>query len=287
MDIRFLALLLVFVMPTIPAVQSTAESGTFLAASVKHSSGQPLPENNPALYAKQGTLRDFIQVAFHLQTYQVEGPAWMGEDRFDVEARLIPGATENEKRAMLKNLLLERFKLVVHHENRVMSVYELVRADRPLALTPHTAESTEDKGVEDLMHRKFDLDSNGYPVLPQGLVRLKTRVNGQWVTIMRGPDTMARLAARLVPDVGKPVVDRTALAGEYDFSFHWASEFDSSSQSGRLRNEVGPSVRESDSASGPTLFQAIEKQLGLKLKPGRDAVDVLFVDRAERDPLQN
>jgi uncharacterized protein (TIGR03435 family) len=85
-------------------------------------------------------------------------------------------------------------------------------------------------------------------------------------------ESMAGFAARLSGQLGLPVVDATHLTGRYDFVLHWVAE--------------GPGYPTGDQA-GPTIFTALEDQLGLRLRKGKARVNVLVVDRLEKTPTEN
>jgi uncharacterized protein (TIGR03435 family) len=155
-------------------------------------------------------------------------------------------------RSMLRSLLAERFQLSVHHEERELPIYALVVARRTAVLGPRL--------------RKVDVDcaalrasARTVPPAPNqaacgGFRRLgPDRVTGHAVS-------MAMIAKHLSGTEGRSVVDRTDLAGVFDMDLQWSP----------------------DEVSGPSIFTALQEQLGLKFEPSRDRVEVLVIDRAER-----
>jgi uncharacterized protein (TIGR03435 family) len=195
----------------------------------------------------------------------VGGPAWMNTDRFDVNARGNGDGSPAEIRRMLRALLVERFKLVVHTETRLMPVYELtlVRADgRGPRLRESDAKCTEEA-------RNFLPD--GRPGFPPacGDYRLGARA-----LTARGM-TMGRLARVLRGRVGRPVLDGTGLTTAYDLEIEWSSDL------GLLQAPPGAAGANELTPDGVSLFTALQEQLGLRLQATRGKVDVIVVDRAE------
>jgi uncharacterized protein (TIGR03435 family) len=130
------------------AHSASAENKAFEVASVKHNkSGQYTASGNEdagRLVYGNRSLMSYIMQAFQLLGYQVSGPAWLDSERYDISAIKPPGASDEQVRIMLQNLLVERFKLVLHREQKEMSVYALVvgnggrSSSRPIRPRPHT-----------------------------------------------------------------------------------------------------------------------------------------------------
>ena len=215
-------------------------------------------------YAANGvTLQRLIQIAYHVPDAQVSGDRdLLNKMKFDIEAKLDPSFAsamhqqnaggkpfDDLNQAMLKSLLADRFKLAAHWETRLMPAYDLLPAESGPKLQP--------AGEQARSVMKFDhgeLNSSGTP-----LELLTTQ-----------------LSARL----GLPVVDKTGLKGNYAFSLHWTpdkSEYEHLEQSGEW---VAPEPV--SSSSGPSLSTALEEQLGLKLQPQTEPVQVLVIDHAEQ-----
>src|SRR5580700_4776117 len=93
--------------------------------------------------AENFSLANLISAAYDLKRYQYSGPAWMDDTRFDVVAKLPGGATKEQFRVMLQNLLADSFKLAIHHEKKEMQVYELVIAKNGLKLKESVPEPTD------------------------------------------------------------------------------------------------------------------------------------------------
>ena len=202
------------------------------------------------------TVKLMIAAAYDLNSKTISGgPAWMNDDHYDIDA-VTPGAvrpTHDEQMAMLRGLLSERFGLKFHREQKEFSIYALEIARGGPKLRPPAAPDVPPAvgpGV----------------VYPQHLA-----LPGRNATL----GELASLLQRAIMD--RPVVDRTGLTGRYDFDLDWAP--DETQVGGEL-----PKVPV-DAPAAP-LFEAIQKQLGLKLEATRGQVAALVVDAVKR-PMAN
>jgi uncharacterized protein (TIGR03435 family) len=226
------------------------------------------------------TLRMLIRQAFNVQEFQiVGGPDWLGSDRFDVVAKAPEGEfTADIMRPMLQSLLVERFKLAFHRENRDMAVYALMKARPDGKLGPNLSAAAVDCTA--IMRGRR---GGGPPPAPPQ--------PGQKVEcgFMIGPGRMnaggmplTNLAQTLSPMVGRIVLDKTELTGNYDFELTYSLEGLGSAFPGGggppLVNGAPPPV----DPNNPTIFTALQEQLGLKLDSQRGPVDVVVIDRVEQ-----
>lgn len=203
---------------------------------------------------------------------QLRRPAWMDKIQFDVVANVPPGATAEQFRKMLQNLLLQRFRIQAHHEKRVEAVYELTVAKNGPKLKPAAEGSGTDDFVPGSNFRRTDRDN--FPTLPPG------RPNSACAHLPEGSYctfrmvTMGMLVQRLsLPPFGdRPVVDKTGLAGKYDFTLYYSAV-----------SNAPPSPEN----NAPGIEHAVEEQLGLKLAPSKAAIDVLVIDKAGKVPTDN
>ena len=200
------------------------------------------------------TLVELLTMAYHLDKRQVAGgPAWVSSDTYDLVA-----VAENDDvlkengRAMFQKLLTERFQLRFHWEQREMPVYVLTVAKGGPKLTPADATGSHASGCQ-----------------RQGQCTLRR-------------EDMQHFASWLqFAVVDKPVVDKTGLTGEFDFTLKWTpdpSQFFSTGSSMAAASE--------DPNGPPGLYQAIEDELGLKLEATKTATQVLAIDHVER-PAEN
>jgi uncharacterized protein (TIGR03435 family) len=157
-----------------------------------------------------------------------------------------PIPPETQFRSMLQSLLIERFQLKIHHVTKDRPSYDLIVAKGG----PKLKTSTEDT--------KFSLliDSGGQ--------------DGKLTRIVAKHAPIASVVGQFTRYSGRPVFDKTGLAGFYDFALEWAPE-----------SKV-TEMTEAPDVLGPSLFSAIQRQLELKLEPGTAQFDTLVVDHAER-----
>jgi uncharacterized protein (TIGR03435 family) len=227
---------------------SSAQFPSFEAASIKR--GDPderrkgIGTRGNQLEVSNFPLKGIIAFAYDVEADQiVGGPKWLDTEPFTIAARANPATplrapddADNILKRMLQSLLEERFKLAIHRETRIEAIYQLIVANAG----PRLKESA-------------GADANGR----QGFFGRP----GYWVATNQG---IGPLLGTLSRQLGRPVKDRTGLAGKYDFTLTYASE-----------------LAQGD-GSAPSLFTALEEQLGLKLQSARGLVDVLVVDNAER-----
>jgi uncharacterized protein (TIGR03435 family) len=247
----------------------TAKGPGFAVASVRR---DPEPPGSYLRFTVDGfsaagvPLRELIQEAYGLygdDRFTGEAP-WVDTELFAVEAKIDDAAVKSfadvslqQRRLMLQALLKDRFGVVVHRAKVERPVYELVIAKGGSKLQASKPEETS--GSEIKGRRGF----------VKGLNRGLMTVEGF---------SMDDLAELLENDslVDRPVVNRTALAGYFDFSFHWIPA-DRASETGDGQRGSVPA----DPGTSSTIFTEIQKQLGLRLQPSKGLVDILVVDHAE------
>jgi uncharacterized protein (TIGR03435 family) len=264
--------------------QTAGESPVFEVASVKPSpppeftsgfvisrvDGGPGTKDPTRLDCRNMPLGSLILRAYNLSPSQLSGPDWIDVERFDIVARVPPGATQEEFRSMLRNLLVERFRMQTHRDKKDLLLYSLTASRNGPKLKPHVEATAADAGtpVPD-NPAKVKTDSQGYPLLPPGIGM--GMLNGRGRLHMVDAD-LARLVGRLSQQLGGPVKDDSGLQGTYDIDLYW------STQSPGSQAEAEP---------GPDLFAAVQEQLGLKLEKKKGPVEILVIDHAERTPTGN
>ena len=219
-------------------------------------------------------LRLLLRQAFNVQEFQiVGGPDWLGSDRFDVVAKAPEGEfTADRMRPMLRSLLAERFQLAVHNETREMPVYVLAKARADGKLGPNMTPAAVDCAAVMRGRR-----AGGPPPAPSqpgqkvecGFMIGPGRMNA-------GGMPMTNLAQSLSPLVGRIVLDKTELTGDYDFELTYSPE--GLAGLPPLLNGAPPPV----DPNAPTIFTALQEQLGLKLDSRQGPVDVIVIDRVEQ-----
>jgi bla regulator protein BlaR1 len=235
-------------------------------------------------------LKMLLEQAYQVKDSQLLGaPDWINSDHYDIEAKaeestaaalekLTPEQRKNQFMLMLQALLVDRFKLTVRHDTKDLPVYVLLVAKngpklKETAFTP-----------ADLASPK-PLPPPGSPVSDRPGVWITGR--GQIIVNGQGLDAFADvLSMRL----GRIVLNKTGLNGKYDLKLQWTPD-DSQDQMFKGAGDGPDGTPPTDAAqppdgTGPTLFTAVQEQLGLKLEAQRSPVDVLVIDHIER-PSEN
>jgi len=241
---------------------------TFEVVSVKPNiSGDPPtdPRVSPTRFSWMNvTLRQLIQVGYGVRPFQLIAlPDWADTARFDVVAATSVSASPREMNTMLQGLLADRFNFAAHRDRRELSVYALVLSRRDGRLGPGIRSASVD--CESIAAKPLDsgtAQAEYAGCTPQmGLTRLKA------------PGFhMAALASALMRLFDRAVVDKTGLPGVFDIELSWAPD------PTMLPNGVSPGA----AAGGPSIFTALEEQLGLRLVSDRAPVEVLVIDRIDR-----
>jgi len=236
---------------------------------LSHRGGPGTPD--PGMWSTENwNLSNLVTYAYGIERYQYSGPSWMDEARFDVQAKVPPGATREDLKLMVQALLDERFKLQVHREKKEMPIYELTLAKGGPKLKPAVEEPPKDAAPPPPPPGRLKLAADGYPDLGKAFTMAWMNGRARW---QDPKGTMAGFASMLAGQLSRPVFDATGLTGKYEMSLHWAAESRSSSP-----EEPDP---------GPTIFVALQEQLGLKLEAKKGMVEVLVVDKAEKVPTEN
>jgi uncharacterized protein (TIGR03435 family) len=206
--------------------------------------------------------------------------------QFVVSARVPGGATKEQFQLMLQNMLADRFKLAVHREKKEMQLYEMVVAKGGPKLTrsaeevPEKADPAEPDAKRPRPMEPLKLGKDGYPALPEGVTQ--GMMSGR-ARIMYRQQTVEWFAGMIAYQVDHPVIDATGLTGKYDFALFW--DYSGSNQR-RASTSDGP-IAGADSDPGPTLFEALQAQLGLKLEQKKAQVEIIVVDHMEKVPSEN
>jgi uncharacterized protein (TIGR03435 family) len=209
--------------------------------------------------ATSSTLSDIISYTYGTSVKQLVGaPVWVDTVKFDVEAQ--PGGkgapSANQWKIMWQKLLAERFKLSFHREKRELSVYVL-----RVSNTGQTLTKSED-------------DPNG---LPELWIHRLDRLGKLSV----GNATMEDFAGLLQSNVlDRPVLNQTGLTGRWEFNLNWTPDKPRFAQEGGA-GATGL-LANNDRNSPPSLYIAIQQQLGLKLEQAKALTDVIVIDHAER-----
>ena len=233
-------------------------------------------------------LRLLIRNAYQLQDSQiVGGPDWMSTERFDILAKAEEGAVSGPQpppgqpgpiQLMLRALLADRFKLVVHNEDREMSVFALVlnRPDGKLGpnLTKSTTDCTAGAGAR---------GAAPPPGPPQPGQPMPCGIRIGPGSMIVGGAPLSQVAAVISQFAGRIVIDKTGLTDSYDMTLNWTPD----NMPQRPPGAPEPLINGVPiDPNGPSLFTAVVEQLGLKLDSQKAPLKVLVIDRAER-PAEN
>ena len=221
-------------------------------------------------------LRLLIQNAYRVQGFQVVGaPDWIQSERFDIAAKAEGDPTQEQVQQMVRALLADRFKLQVHRETREMPIYALVTARSDGKLGEKLKPSTTDCAA-------LRARGGGAAPLPAPGAPMQCGMRMGPGNILAGGMPMSQLAMSLSNMVGRIVVDRTGLTGSYDFELTYTPEqMAQGGLAGRGGAAPGGGVPAID-PNGPSMYTAIQEQLGLKLDSQRGPVETLVIDRVER-----
>ena len=257
------------ILAELPSAQT---SQAFEVASVKPNNSGALqtgskPEGD-RFTASNIALRQLILMAYNIGTDRlIGGPSWVNSDRFDVVAKAeAPFSPPNQWQFMLRALLADRFKLVVHTETRDAPTYALLMARRDGQLGPKLRVATTDCATLRATAPPGDNDPCGSRTASGALATGRMTVRGTDIGLLVG------ILAR---DAGRPIVNNTGLSGNFDWDLTWTPQVFLQRSFDRERF---PSI----DADGPSIFTAVQEQLGLKFDSQKGSIDVIVIDRAER-----
>lgn len=270
------------------ATPSAATAGSkFEVASVKPGRGAMVPLDSVTLNFLMGSARAsrhgrfstvghvplsvLIQLAYNVREFQVlGGPSWTKSDRYEVVAKANGNATFEQMRPMLQALLADRFQLALRRETRELPVYELTVAKGGLKIEATKAGSCV----------TFDPDTPRPPLNPNRPPPPLCGNVGRGIfsfvrnSIKSVGISMPKFVETLSGEVGATVVDKTGFTEKFNFRLEFASE------------QAAGVGTEDASPGDPSIFAALQDQLGLQLKSAKGPVEVLVIDHVER-PSEN
>ena len=228
---------------------------------------------DPGLFTCQNVdLADLVVMAYDLPWYRFSGLDWMRSTRFNISAKIPEGTTKEQFQLMQQNLLAERFKMKIHHEQKEVQMYDLVVAkDGPKIKRSPEIPPPVDPDAPQPPPGPAKLDKDGFPIPVIVGRQWRTASAGRRITQPFFDVTMERFAGFIANAMARPINDATGLQGKYDFVLKWVMDWG------------GPPTED----SSPTIFEALQAQLGLKLESKKGMVDVLVVDHAEKIPTEN
>ena len=253
----------------------------FEVASVRQntsvSSASSISGATPGRFTVTNTpLRFILLHAYQLRDHQlIDAPDWTWSAAYDIVATYPAGSSPSDAatRAALRALLADRFQLTVRREKRQMPVYRLMTARGDGRLGAQLVRSTIDC-EKWIAEKRPQMNAGGASAVAPGGRRpacLMTANRRGYLT--GGTRTIAELSTTLQSFVGRPVIDATGLQGTFDIDLLWTPNGEISAPPAGV-----PVV----SPDGPSLFTAIQEQLGLKLEAGTGDVDAVVIERIER-----
>jgi uncharacterized protein (TIGR03435 family) len=247
--------------PSLPPMMDANATPTLEVATIKPSKPEAPVKSfrmiGPRLQVTNSNLNDMIVFAYGVHPKQVAGaPAWAETDKFDIEAKPngegVP--TINQWRMMMRQLLTERCKLASHNEQRPLSVYLLIKSEGGSKLTRSGGDPNGRVGLS--FRGRLGGDVSAYNATIGDFINFMTRY----------------------VQLDRPIIDKTGILGRYDFTLDWTPD---ESQFG------GKAIPPAEgAATPPSLYTAIQEQLGLKLDATKTLAEVLVIDHVER-PSEN
>jgi uncharacterized protein (TIGR03435 family) len=239
----------------------------------------------PGRFTSTGsTVKQLIGLAYNVRDFQVTGgPSWISSDKFDIDAKEPDGFTEELQKLppdqrrekmglLLQSLLADRFQLKVSHGTKDLPIYALVVAKNGPKIQAAKPGDTYPNGMKAPDGRV--LGHGGMMGMSPG------QLTGQGVPL-------AFLVQQLAQQLGRNVLDQTGLKGNYDFTLKWTPDqgspgmFQSPPGAGPAPDNAPP-----PDTSGPSIFTAVQEQLGLKLESTKGPVEILIIDHVEK-PSEN
>jgi bla regulator protein blaR1 len=243
--------------PVEASAQSVAgESLAFEVASVKpNKSGSGAAYSNAKngrVTFTNGRMQDIFMYAFGVKDYQIEGPGWFSSERYDIVAKAPEGSRDADLPAMVQTLLRDRFQMKIHRETRDLPIYALL-VDKAGHKLKELTEETFSGGGSALGSGPRS------PGEPSALASI-----GATGRIPSFADLLSR-----IKDVGRPVIDRTELTGRYEIRLRYLPD-----------SALGSGV-------GPSIFTALQEELGLRLQPENAPIEIFVIDNAAKVPTEN
>jgi len=263
-----------------PDVTADVKVPAFDVVSVKpnkSNSGMVRVMGKPDGYAASNvSLKMLIQGAYGIREDLISGaPSWADSARFDIDAKVagsdidaLKKLSPEQRRLLLQPLLADRFKLKIHTETKQLPVYELVLAKGGSKLKEATAGDTYANGIKG----------------PDGVGRGgMMRFGPGQLTAQAVP--LTTLANMLSQQLHRTVLDKTGLTGKYDLELTWTPEQGADpmfkgAEGSPQRGDAAPD------SSGPSIFTALQEQLGLRLQSAKGPVETLVIDHVEM-PSEN
>lgn len=245
--------------PQVPVVASTTAFASYDVVSIKPnvsgSGSMRISARETTFQATNTSLKMLLISAYGTRDALISGlPKWTETARWDINAKIVDSAPTGASsklsseqgnelyRSKVRSILTERFHLAAHKETRILPIYELILTTGPLRF--RKSEPLEEEHAGTNIHNR-EMTGTAIP--------------------------LKAFAAFLSDQVGRTVVDKTALEGTYDFSLKWSAD------------ELAEATKDTKVGDRPPeIYTALQEQLGLKLVPGRGPSEVLVVDAVDQ-----
>jgi uncharacterized protein (TIGR03435 family) len=260
-------------------------------------------------------LDQLIAMAYKMRLYQISGPPWLSQDRFDIVATIPEGATKDDVPAMLQALLAERFKLVAHHAQEEHKVLGLVvgkggpkmkeSATIPQAFDPNSPLAPSERQVDDVdgpMRIKMNPDltitanmgARGTIIEKVDRQNMTFEIKSSGVTMNGFADLLSTILMQVGGANSRQVIDMTALKGYYEVDVEISiADLMAMARTTGMAMPANPSSggantapEASDPGGGSSVFESVS-QMGLKLEDSKATVDRLVIDHIEKTPTEN
>jgi len=275
-----------------PPVQAQSQPATQPAPQFEVASIKPAAPDQRGMFTRIAPggrvninnmpLKEMMVLAWRIQSYQISGgPSWIESARYDISAKAESNPKQDELPLMFQALLTERFQLKLHHETKELPIYALVLANKDSKLGPQLTESKEGSCTP------FD---PAKPPPPPNPGKPQTLGCGG---IMMGPTGLTATSApidQMIPVLSRilerTVVDQTGLKGKFDLTLHWTPDPSQGLQPPPGSLPPGAPQPPPADPNGPSIFTALQEQLGLKLESQKGPVDMIVIDSVEK-PSEN
>jgi uncharacterized protein (TIGR03435 family) len=238
----------------------------------------------PGRFSTTGaTVKQLIALAYDVRDFQVSGgPSWISSDKYDIDAKepdalaeelaKLPPDQRREKMGLLiQSLLADRFQLKVSHGTKELPVYALVVGKNGPKIQQAKADDTYSNGMK---------GPDGRALRHGGMMGMAPgQLTGQGVPL-------AFLVQQLSQQLGRSVLDQTGLKGNYDFTLKWTPDQSSAAMFQGPPGGPGSDNTPPPDTSGPSIFTAVQEQLGLKLESTKGPVEILVIDHIAQ-PTEN
>jgi uncharacterized protein (TIGR03435 family) len=239
---------------SIAALSASAQTPTFEVASIKPNRSlggmSSIRFSKGRVSMENVSLKKVMLNAYGIpddREYALDGPGWLATERFDIDATFPPDSPIAQVRQMIQTMLAARFKMALHKETRQLPVYSLMIAKGGLKIHP----------VEDGQGKT----SNG-----------PGRMEATKISMQKLSNLLSRL-------LSLPVTDATGVTGVFDFTLQWSPD--------EPPKSAPTDTSEAAASAGPSIFSALQEQLGLKLTSEKAPVEVLVIDSIQKTPTAN